>query len=209
MSLLTAVLSGNSDISNLIRDFSSPNISFANFLAINVLPTPVFPTHKNDAIHLLVPSPTRPRLRALQIVSIASFCPITSVLSLSLISANFFLSSALNLLIGIPVFKEITFKIVSVVINDGFLAAFLSLSFFFCVYSLSRFFKTTSSSSNFLKFSLFFSISIWLFVSSIFLRSSTSSGFDLTLVLTIEPASSIISIAESGRFLSVIYFSER
>ena len=61
-----------SDISTLIIEFSSPNISYANVLASLVLPTPVGPTNINDGGLLVDCNPARFLLIALETAFTAS-----------------------------------------------------------------------------------------------------------------------------------------
>ena len=73
-----------SDISSLINLFSSPNIASAKALQSSVFPTPVGPKKAKDPIGLLGSlRPTLDLLTALDMVLIASNCPITLLLSFS------------------------------------------------------------------------------------------------------------------------------
>ena len=78
ISLDTECFSENSDISNLIRAFSSPNKAFASSLQHFVFPTPLVPRKTNEPIGLW-PSdkPVLPLLTAFAIALIALSWPIT------------------------------------------------------------------------------------------------------------------------------------
>ena len=109
ISLEMVCFSWYSDISTLIKESSLPKISFANFLAKNVLPTPVDPRNMNDPIGLFGSLiPTLFLLIDLEIFLTASLCPITFLLSESSRFISEFFSSTLILLTGIFVIFETT-----------------------------------------------------------------------------------------------------
>ena len=196
-----------SDISIRIIEFSSPNNTSAKAFDNSVLPTPVGPKNRNEPIGRFGSfNPTLPLLIAFATASTASFCPIT--LSCNDFSRffNFWFSFSVIFLTGIPVQFAITSAIFSSVI---FTKDFVFL-FFHLLSSFSYFaFKALSSSLAFAASSNFWlrtNSSLSLCFSSIcscnFFRLS---GSVYVFNLARDAASSIKSIALSGKYLSFIY----
>ena len=107
INLVTEFFSEYSDISNLIRAFSSPKISSASFFAMRLFPVPDLPIMRIFAMVFdLSPSPTLLRLITLHMLSTASSCPMTDCFSTVSIVAIFCFSSDERRATGIPVMSD-------------------------------------------------------------------------------------------------------
>jgi len=200
----------NSDISTLIILFSLPNNASAKAFASSVLPTPVGPINKNEPIGLFGSfNPTLPLLIAFATAETASSCPTTLLWRLSSRCFSFSFSVSDILLTGIPVHVAITCAISSLFNCITFLE--LSSFHLFCCSSSFCCFAFASSLS-FAAFSKF-----WVAIASSFSFTAFSisssrflieSGFVYVCILTLEAASSIKSIALSGKYLSFTYLVE-
>ena len=118
------LLSIYSDISNLIIDFSFPNISNATAFASSVLPTPVGPTNIKDGGLFVLFSPALFLLIALATASTASSWPIILLWRFLSKFNNFCVSSSVILFTGIFVQLSITFAMSWTVISFGFILFF-------------------------------------------------------------------------------------
>ena len=191
-------------------EFSVPNTASARAFESSVFPTPVGPKNRNDPIGLLGSlSPTLPRLMALATADTASSWPTTLLWRISSSFLKRSLSSSLSFFTGILVQLDITAAISSPVTKSSLssLCSFISSSIFsICFLSLVCFFfiAPAFSYSSFLMASSF-SFSKALSFSSASLRLGES---EYTSSLIREAASSIRSIALSGRKRSLIYLVE-
>ena len=186
---------------------SEPNIASAKALASSVLPTPVGPQKMKLPIGLFGAfKPTLARLIALEIATIASFWPITRLCKVSSNLRSLSLSPSVNLVTGTPVIIATTSATFSAV-TVGLLASCSSLHF--AETSLILSLKSASSSLSWEAVS-----NSWFLIASSFslikdfncFSSSLASGHKFEAFnLTFELASSITSIALSGKNLSLIY----
>ena len=153
--------------------------------------------------------PTLVLLIALTNLSIALSWPITFSDNVSVIPNNLELSFSSILSTGMPVIIATT--------SDIFFS--LTLCLFFLDSSIHFFFWISNSANNFFSVSLNCAASsyfwfwttwfFWLFISSIlFSISIITSGTSKLCICTLDPASSIKSIALSGRNLSLINLSD-
>ena len=199
-----------SDISILTIWFSSPNWASAKALLSSVLPTPVGPKNKNEPIGLLGSFiPALALLIAVAIDLIASSCPTTLLCKILSIFNNFSASSSSILFTGIPVHIETISAITS-----SFTVSFSLFELFQVSLTCSNCsFNFLCSSLTLAAFSKFWHLtasSFSLFILSILSSNSLiSSGGVFSFSLTLEPASSIKSIALSGKNLSVIYLTDK
>ena len=196
-----------SDMSILIKAFSSPNSVSANAFDNSVLPTPVGPKNKNEPIGLFGSfSPTLPLLIAFATASTASFCPITLACKFFSRFFNFSFSSSVIFFAGIPVQLAITSAIFSSVM---FVTDLLFLFFhFFCSFSYLSFnsFSLSLKSAAFSNFCVRTASSLSFCISSIFSSNSFKlSGSVYVFNFALDAASSIKSIALSGKNLSLMY----
>ena len=210
INLATECGSINSDISTLIMLFSLPNNASANAFASSVLPTPVGPKNKNEPIGLFGSfNPTLPLLIAFATAETASSCPTTLLCKLSSRCLNFSFSVSDILLTGIPVQVDITpaisscFRVITFLVLPSFHLFWASSN------SCLLFFSSSLSFAAFSKFwvaiASSFSLRTFSISSSKFL---IESGFVYVCILTFDAASSIKSIALSGKYLSLTYLVE-
>ena len=195
-----------SDISKRIRESLSPNINSANTFASSVFPTPVGPRKRKVPIGRFISfNPDRERRIALVRTLIASPWPITLPANSSSIFIRRILSFSSIRERGIPVILETTSAISSSVTLGSLVSrclshSFLTLSSFSTnASSLSR--NSTAFSNSWFSIQTFLSrttksISFWIFF--------ISGDWVVSRKRTLEPASSITSIALSGRKRSVI-----
>ena len=191
--------------------FSLPNILRARALVSSVLPTPVGPKNINEPIGLFLSlSPTLALLIALARTSIASSCPITLAFKSLSRFFSFSVSVSVSFVAGIFVQLDTTAHISSLPIDtwDSFscffhfsssalILSFSSFSWSRILAAFSKFWETIASSFSFAISSSFFSNFLKL------------SGLVKLLIFALEHASSIKSIALSGKNLSVIYLSDK
>ena len=199
-----------SDISICIIASSSPNIKSANTLARRVFPTPVGPKNMKEPMGLLGSFiPARERLTAWAMDVMASSWPTTLLCSSSSIFIRRSDSPCSSLSSGIPVHLDTIWAISSSPISGicSILFSFHTLRCFsssiFEVLSMSLYFAAFSKSCALTADS--FSLRHSSISSSSFLRLA---GAVITLRRALEPASSMRSIALSGRYLSDIYLSD-
>ena len=150
-------------------------------------------------------NPARERLTALLTALIASSCPITELCSFSSKFISLAVSSLLILSNGIPVHDAITSltfsSVISFLTSNTFL--FSSCTFSSCSSNSFCLSDNMIATSNFCSW---IASSLSLFTCSISFSSSfTSCGLAVIFSLTLAPASSIKSIALSGRNLSFTY----
>ncbi len=199
-----------SDISTLISAFSEPNIASASVLLSSVLPTPVGPKNRKEPMGLPGSfNPTLPLRIALATAFTASSCPITRLCrtdsSFKSRSLSFSASFFTGIFVHIETTSAISFSptVYSLLFSCSSKRRFI-LSYFLRSTSCWRF-KSPACS----KFSMRMERSICMSFSCIFRKSSRCfSGTRPVLRRTAAAASSIKSIALSGRFLSLIYLSE-
>ena len=203
----TELLSMYSDISIRIISFSFPNRLSATAFDNSVFPTPVGPKNINELIGLSgFLKPTLLLFIALATVFTASSCPIILLCKVSSKFLNFSVSLSFIFCTGIPVLFAIISAISSVVISiNSFLALKSQLSFS-CSNSWFNFSSSFLNSAAFSKFCTFMLSSFSSFISSMFFSNSfIFSGCLNAFIFTLDAASSIKSIALSGRNLSFIY----
>ena len=194
-------------MSTLMRLSCESNMNSARTLASWVLPTPVGPRKRNVPIGLFgFLRPALLRLIALTIFSTASSWPMIFFLSVSPIERSLLLSDMAIRFTGMPVISEMTDEMSSAVISMAVLASaafhfFNSVAYLFSTIFSVRWISPALGKSLSLMASLF---SI-LISSRAFSSSSIFLGMLRFLTWARAPASSIASIALSGRHLSVIY----
>ena len=171
------------------------------------MPTPVGPKNRNEPIGLFGSfSPTLPLLIALLTASTASFWPITLLCNVSSRCFSLSFSSCVILFTGILVQLAITSAISSSFKFSTFLLFLLCHFFFsfsnlsFCSFSLSL--KVAAFSKSWTRIASSFSLSNVTIFSSI---SFMLSGIVYVLIFILEAASSIKSMALSGKNLSLMY----
>ena len=196
-----------SDISILIIASSFPNKLSANAFESSVLPTPVGPKNRNEPIGRFGSfNPTLPLLIAFATASTASFCPITLWCNVFSKFFNFSFSLWVNFFTGTPVQLATTSAISSSFKAVTFLVfLFCHFSFSFCSFSFSSFIlsrKIAAFSKSWTLIVSSFSLSRVTISSSNFFKLS---GWVYVFILTLDAASSIKSIALSGKNLSFIY----
>ena len=196
-------------ISILIRESLLLNNSSPRDFASWVLPIPVWPKNIKDPIGLLGSlSPVLFLCIAFTTASTASSWPIilSFILLSKLNSITFSVWSIFRS--GTPEISETTSIILSSETNSLFF--FNSSSHIFC-WSKSSFSIFFSSSLNLAASSYFWFLTTEFFFirtdSNLFSKSTISFGTSIFVMWTLEPASSIASMALSGRFLSFIYLS--
>ena len=195
-----------SDISIWIKDSSSPNRNSAKAFAVSVFPTPDGPKNINDPEGLFGSfNPDLVLLIALDTAEIASFWPIILLCNSTSISSNLAVSSWVSLWTGIPVHWAKT----SAISSSSITISISSTDDASVVLTSSN--KSFSWSLIWAAFSYNWDWTASIFCSLRFLSLSAiscfswSNGFLYTLIRL--PASSIKSIALSGRNLSEIYLS--
>ena len=210
MSLDTLCFSIYSDISTRIIAFSSPNNASASALESSVFPTPVGPKNIKEPIGLFGSfNPTRPRLIAFATIFTASSCPITLFFNVSSRPSRRCDSLWLIRVTGIFVQEETTSA-------TSFSVTLTRLTAFFCS---QTFLCSSSFSSTVFCFVLFIlalrrlpsaSASSFRFpyLSNCSSNARISSDIVYKPPLFLEAASSITSIALSGRKRSLIYRSD-
>ena len=189
---------------SLLLNNSSPS-DFANW----VLPIPVWPRKINEPIGLFGSfNPVLFLWIAFTTASTAVSWPIifSFILSSKLNSTTFSVWSIF--LSGTPEIKETTSIILSSETNSLFF--FNSSSHIIC-WSSNSFSIFFSSSLNLAASSYFWFLTTEFFLSltdsNLFSKSTISLGTSILVIWTLDPASSIASIALSGKFLSFIYLS--
>ena len=195
-----------SDISTRINAFSEPNIASASALESSVFPTPVGPKKRNEPIGRFGScSPTRPRFIVWATAFTASSCPITRLCRMLSSFNSRSLSFCVNFLTGILV-QFATTSAISFSVTTRFFSVCV---FSYLLYALSYFLISSScfprSSAACVYASIRMERSICkskrLICSAI---SLNISGRCIFLSLIAADASSIKSIALSGRFLSLM-----
>ena len=210
INLDTLCFSIYSDISTRIIAFSSPKSASASALDNSVLPTPVGPKNIKEPIGLFGSfKPTRPRLIAFASIVTASSCPMTLFFKVSSNPKRRWDSLWLIRVTGIFVQEETTaatsFSVTVIRLTDFFsshnsrsFASFVSIVFCFVlfVFALRRF--PSASASSFLL----------PYLSNCSSNVLISSDIVQRPTFFFEAASSITSIALSGRKRSLIYRSD-
>src|SRR3989441_1146643 len=206
ISRLTENFSMYSDMSTRIREFVSANRKRASARASSVLPTPVGPEKMNDPIGRLGSlRPARLRRMAREITAIASSWPTTvSCISCSIRSRRA-VSASWSRVTGIPVQRDTMNATPSSLIVGR--CVWRSFSHASCLRRMSAW-SSRSWSRSAAAFSKFWSRTAFslspLMCSSLALRAATSGGGTCVADRARAPASSITSIALSGRKRSVM-----
>ena len=199
-----------SDISTRIIASSEPKTASANVFESSVFPTPVGPKNRNEPIGLLALfSPTLPLRTAFATAVTASVWPTTRLCNIDSNFNNLCCSFFPIFVTGIPVHID---TISSIVFSSITGLYSFSVPCHFAI-ALSR--AVCALSKSFLRTAAPLKSPCLTHISSSRFNSATSSslfvtdfGFGFSLILTFEHASSIKSIALSGRFLSLIYLVE-
>ena len=196
-------------ISTLISESFFLKSSSPRHFASCVFPTPVWPKNINDPIGLLGSfKPVWFLCIALTTDLMALSWPIILFLRFfSRLISNSWLSS-LELVIGTPEISEIT----SIIFSSSTISLFFFSSLSHSSCSDSNSFSILFSSSLSLAASSYF----WFFTTEFFFSLTSSnffsrlmifSGTSMLVICTLEPASSIASIALSGKLRSLTYLS--
>ena len=189
-----------------MRASALPNMNFASSFASSVLPTPVGPRNMNVPIGLFgLCRPTRLRCIALVSFSMALSCAITLLVSSARIPLRRVHSSCCMRCIGTPEIIDTTPAMSSSSTVCRLLVRLFSHSAFICASSFcnsfSRSRRLAACSKSWLFTAAFFSLFI---VSMSFSCSSISFGTTMFVMCLRAPASSMASMALSGKQRSVI-----